>query len=437
MTFEQLGLSAQILRAVEGRGYTIPTPVQSQTISHVLARRDLLACAQTGTGKTAAFALPILQRLSQASSDRGARKIRALVLSPTRELAAQITQSFQAYGRFTGLRSTAVFGGVAQGPQVRALQQGIDVLIATPGRLLDLMNQGWVDLSRIETLVLDESDRMLDMGFLPDVRRVIAQLPARRQTIMFSATLPESIERLAAGITREPVRIRIAPPRNETPLIEQSVYFVAKAHKSRMLTAILSAPEIARALVFTRTKRGADRVAEQLNKAGIRAAAMHGNKSQSARQRTLADFRTNRTSILVATDIAARGIDVTGISHVLNYDLPEEPETYVHRIGRTGRAGATGIAVSFCDAAERPYLQAIQRLIRQTLPQGAELALGTLAAQPVQATRTESADSTVERSRSVQAKRPRARTVMHAGQRSHRTSHNARRPRRPYSSRSA
>ena len=337
MTFEHLGLSAQILRAVEGQGYTIPTPVQLQAIPHVLARRDLLACAQTGTGKTAAFALPILQRLSQAGSPaRSGRRIRVLVLSPTRELTAQITQSFQTYGRFTGLRAAAVYGGVAQGPQVRALQQGLDVLIATPGRLMDLMSQGWVDLSAVETLVLDESDRMLDMGFLPDVRRVISQLPARRQTVMFSATLPEPIENLAAAITREPVRIRIASPRSEAPLIEQSVYFVAKAHKSRMLTAFLSAPDITRALIFTRTKRGADRVAEHLNKAGIRAAAMHGNKTQSTRQRTLADFRSNRTSILVATDIAARGIDVTGISHVLNYDLPEEPETYVHRIGRTG-----------------------------------------------------------------------------------------------------
>lgn len=437
MTFEQLGLSAQLLRSVEGRGYSVPTPVQSQAIPHVLAHRDLLACAQTGTGKTAAFALPILQRLSPTGPRRGPRGIRALVLSPTRELAAQITQSFQAYGRSTGVRAAAVFGGVAQGPQVRALQQGVDVLIATPGRLLDLISQGCVDLSGVETLVLDESDRMLDMGFLPDVRRVIGRLPTRRQTILFSATLPEPIEKLAAAITREPVRIRIVSPRNETPLIEQSVYFVAKAHKSRMLTAILAAPEITRALVFTRTKRGADRVAEQLNKAGIHAAAMHGNKSQSARQRTLADFRSNRTSILVATDIAARGIDVTGISHVLNYDLPEEPETYVHRIGRTGRAGATGIAVSFCDAAERPYLQAIQRLIRQTLPLGAELALGTPPSQPARATRSESTESTAARPRSARPERRRAKAVIHAGQRSHRTSHKARRLRRPFSSPSA
>ena len=276
-------------------------------------------------------------------------------------------------------------------------------MIATPGRLLDLMNQGWVDLSAVETLVLDESDRMLDMGFLPDVRRVISQLPVRRQTVMFSATLPEPIEKLAAAITRDPVRIRIESPRSETPLIEQSVYFVAKAHKSRMLTAFLSAPDITRALVFTRTKRGADRVAEHLNKSGIRAAAMHGNKTQSTRQRTLADFRSNRTSILVATDIAARGIDVTGISHVLNYDLPEEPETYVHRIGRTGRAGATGIAVSFCDAAERPYLQAIQKLIRQTVPLGSALAVTALPTQPVPAAIADSARP-ARRSRSVPPK---------------------------------
>jgi len=433
MSFEQMGLAAQMLRAVAGQGYTIPTPVQSQAIPHVLSGRDLLACAQTGTGKTAAFALPILQRLSQAGPPpRVGRCIRALVLAPTRELAVQITQSFQAYGRFTALRVAAVFGGVAQGPQVRALEQGLDILVATPGRLLDLMNQGWVDLSAVQTLVLDESDRMLDMGFLPDVRRVIAQLPERRQTVMFSATLPEPIEKLAAAITREPMRIRIAPPKTEVPLIEQSVYFVAKSLKSRLLTAFLSAPDITRALIFTRTKRGADRVAEHLNRAGIPAAAMHGNKTQATRQRTLADFKSSRTTILVATDIAARGIDVTGISHVLNYDLPEEPETYVHRIGRTGRAGATGIAVSFCDAAERPYLQAIQKLIRQTVPLGTEPELVSLAAQPVPASRAGSAMATVARPRYAARKRSPAQVTVHAGHRPQRTKRSSRRPKAAY-----
>lgn len=370
MTFSEMGLREPLLRAVAGQGYTIPTPIQSHAIPLVMAGRDLLACAQTGTGKTAAFALPLLHRLgnAQSRSPSGRRPIRVLVLSPTRELASQIDESFRAYGRHGALRSAVVFGGVGQQPQVRALQRGTDVLVATPGRLLDLITQGFVDLGSVETFVLDEADRMLDMGFMPDVRRVIARLPSRRQTLLFSATMPDAIGRLAGTILHNPVQVRMAPAKAATELIEQSVVFVSRQGKLRTLANFLTAGAVSRALVFTRTKRGADRVAKQLNQAGIRADAMHGNKSQSARQQSLARFKSSRTRVLVATDIAARGIDVEGISHVVNYDMPEEPETYVHRIGRTGRAGASGCAVSFCDAEEQKHLRAIERLIRQTLP---------------------------------------------------------------------
>jgi ATP-dependent RNA helicase RhlE len=370
MTFRALGLNEPILRAVDGEGYTTPTPIQSQAIPHVLAARDLLGCAQTGTGKTAAFALPILHRLMPAgrSPQARGRAIRVLVLSPTRELASQIGESFRAYGRHTAIRETVVFGGVGQQPQTRALQQGVDILVATPGRLLDLMNQGFIDLGAVEIFVLDEADRMLDMGFMPDVRRIIAKLPSRRQTLMFSATMPAPIARLADSILRDPVRIHIAPVKATTKLIQQSVLFVPRHCKSRLLAEYLSTRPVTRALVFTRTKHGADRVALQLNRAGIPAEAIHGNKSQSSRQRTLAGFKSNRTQILVATDIAARGIDVEGISHVLNFDMPQEPEMYIHRIGRTGRAGASGVAVSLCDEEERDQLRAIEQLIGQALP---------------------------------------------------------------------
>ncbi len=369
MPFAQLGLSSSLLRAVTSQGYTSPTPIQSQAIPHVLAGSDVMGCAQTGTGKTAAFALPILHRLSQAATpprERG-RPIRVLVLSPTRELAAQIADSFRTYGRHTGLRHTVVFGGVSQHPQVRDLQRGVDILVATPGRLVDLMDQRFIDLSSVEVFVLDEADRMLDMGFLPDLRRIQAKLPARRQTLFFSATMPEAIRQLADSLLREPVRIRIAPVEATTALIAESVCFVPKQAKPQLLTDLLKTQDVARALVFTRTKHGADRLAKQLNKAGIRAEAMHGNKSQSARQRTLAGFKSKQPPVLVATDVAARGIDVDGVSHVFNYDLPNEPEMYVHRIGRTGRAGASGIAVSFCDHDERKLLLAIERLIRRKL----------------------------------------------------------------------
>jgi ATP-dependent RNA helicase RhlE len=390
MSFDVFGLAQPILRAVVSEGYTVPTPIQSQAIPHVMTGRDLLGCAQTGTGKTAAFALPILHRMMHAGQPaphgnrpaphgkppRGARRIRTLVLSPTRELAAQIGESFAAYGRHTGLRHTVVFGGVNQRPQVRDLQRGVDTLIATPGRLLDLINQGFIDLSTVEIFVLDEADRMLDMGFMPDIKRIIGRLPQKRQTLFFSATMPPEIERLADAILREPERIRVAPVKETAALIEHSVFFVPKADKPQLLTAFLAKPAITRALVFMRTKHSADRVTRQLNRAGVGAEAIHGNKSQAQRLRTMANFKSNRLRVLVATDLAARGIDVDGISHVVNYDLPHEPETYVHRTGRTGRAGSTGVAVSFCAGDERKLLMLIQRLIGQKLTIEKELPAG-------------------------------------------------------------
>ena len=385
MTFDELGLSEPILRAVVFQGYATPTPIQSQAIPRVMAGRDLLGCAQTGTGKTAAFALPILHRLTHAGQPPRGRRPAVLILAPTRELAAQIGESFHTYGRYAGLRHTVVYGGVGQNPQTRALQQGVDILIATPGRLIDLMGQGFIDLGAVEIFVLDEADRMLDMGFMPDVRRVIAKLPSRRQTLLFCATMPEPIERLAAAILRDPQRIRIAPVKATTELIEESVFFVPRQQKPRLLASFLGMRAVTRALVFTRTKHGADRVARHLNQAGIRADAIHGNKSQGARQRTLEDFKTSRTPVLVATDIAARGIDVEGISHVLNYDLPHEPETYIHRIGRTGRAGVSGIAVSLCDDEERKHLAAIEKLIRRVLPVERDLTAGKSPERPVRA----------------------------------------------------
>jgi len=370
MKFSELGLAEPVLRAVTAAGYSVPTPIQQQAIPPVAAGRDLLGCAQTGTGKTAAFALPIIHRLTaQGNPPAGrGRRIRALVLSPTRELASQIHESFVEYGRGTPLRQCVVFGGVSQQRQTRALQHGVDILVATPGRLLDLMNQGFVDLRHVEIFVLDEADRMLDMGFLPDVRRVIRQVPQSRQTLLFSATMPESIRSLADSILRDPVQVHIAPVQATADQIEQSVYLVPQHNKPQLLAHLLGQAPVHRALVFTRTKHGADGVVRKLLRAGIRAEAIHGNKSQNARQRALANFKQSRTHVLVATDIAARGIDVDGISHVLNYDLPREPETYVHRIGRTGRAGATGIAVSFCDRAERTLLASIEREIRRAIP---------------------------------------------------------------------
>jgi ATP-dependent RNA helicase RhlE len=368
MTFSELRLAEPILRAVAGEGYSVPTPIQTQSIPHVLLGRDLLGCAQTGTGKTAAFALPIIDRLSRnARADLQSRAPRCLILCPTRELALQIQESFRSYGKHTRLTNAVIFGGVNQNPQVRALKAGLDVVVATPGRLLDLMNQGFVDLRAIEVLVLDEADRMLDMGFINDIRKIVAKVPHKRQTLLFSATMPGEIRRLAESLLRSPVSVQVAPQSATADNVAQSLYFISKAHKPDLLAHLINTTSISRALVFTRTKHGADRVVRHLHRAGITAEAIHGNKTQPARQRALLNFKTGKTHILVATDIAARGIDVDDISHVLNYDLPMEPETYIHRIGRTARAGASGIAVSFCDHEERGLLKQIERLIRKPI----------------------------------------------------------------------
>ena len=369
MRFEDLRLAEPLMRAVRTARYDHPTPIQTQAIPLVLAGRDVLGCAQTGTGKTAAFALPILQRLSHHAvrETASAGRIRALVLCPTRELAQQIHESFRTYGQHTGVRQTVVFGGVNQNPQARALRAGVDVLIATPGRLLDLMGQGLVNLGGVESLVLDEADRMLDMGFLPDLRRILTHVPRQRQTLLFSATMPPPIRKLAGDILHDPVPVQVSRVSSAAPSVDHWVYHVEKLDKPELLVRLLEETAYTRALVFTRTKHGADKVVRKLFKAGVSAAALHGNKSQGARTRALAEFRSAKTPILVATDIAARGLDVEDISHVINFDLTPEPETYVHRIGRTGRAGAAGIAVSFCTSQEHEDLRAIERLIREPL----------------------------------------------------------------------
>jgi ATP-dependent RNA helicase RhlE len=365
LSFSELQLHPALLRAVADEGYSTPTPIQSQAIPHLVEGCDLLGVAQTGTGKTAAFALPILHRLAASPRRAPARSCRVLVLSPTRELAIQIAERFEAYGRHLGLTSAVIFGGVGQGPQVRSVLRGLDVLVATPGRLLDLMGQGHLSLSSVEVFVLDEADRMLDMGFIHDVRRVINVLPARRQTLLFSATMPDAIAELSSKILRDPKRVEVTPVASTVDRIEQRVLMVEKADKPALLCDVLRHLEVDRAIVFTRTKHGADKVARKLLEDDVTAEAIHGNKSQNARQRALENFRAGRTRILVATDIAARGIDVPGVSHVINFDLPNEPESYVHRIGRTARAGADGMAISFCDAEERAYLRDIERLIRR------------------------------------------------------------------------
>jgi ATP-dependent RNA helicase RhlE len=366
-SFAQLDLVEPIQRALRAENYATPTPIQAQAIPHLLAGRDLLGIAQTGTGKTAAFALPILQRLSAERAQPMRNAMRALILTPTRELAVQIYDSFRAYGRFLHLRAAVIYGGVGQKAQTEALARGPDIVIATPGRLLDLAQQGFVRFDRVSVFVLDEADRMLDMGFIHDVKRVIAKLPQQRQSLLFSATMPGEVERLAGGILKTPERVEVTPQATTVERIAQRVLFVASADKRALLADVLKDPAIARALVFTRTKHGANRVAEQLDRIGIAAGAIHGNKSQSARQRALDDFRRGKTRVLVATDIAARGIDIDGITHVINYELPNVPESYVHRIGRTARAGADGIALSFCDASERAYLKDIEKLTRQRL----------------------------------------------------------------------
>ncbi len=369
MTFDQLHLIEPILKALETEGYTTPTPIQEQAIPVVLEGKDLLGCAQTGTGKTAAFAIPILQSLyAQKTADRGPRVIKSLILTPTRELAIQIDESFASYGRNTGLRHCVVFGGVSQHGQTNALRQGVDILIATPGRLLDLMEQRYINLQHIQIFVLDEADRMLDMGFINDVRKVVARLPQKKQTLFFSATMPPEIARLANTILHSPVKVEVTPVSSTAEKIDQSVYLVEKENKRSLLIHLLKTKPITNALVFTRTKHGADKVAKELHRAGIRADAIHGNKSQNARQKALNDFKTGHIRVLVATDIAARGIDIDTLSHVINFELPNVPESYVHRIGRTGRAGASGIAMSFCDMEEREYLRDINKLIRQPIP---------------------------------------------------------------------
>ncbi len=365
--FSSLALHPSLLRSVAAEGYTTPTPIQAQTIPHLLDGRDLLGCAQTGTGKTAAFALPILHRLAGGPRPLS-RRPRALILTPTRELAIQVAERFGAYGRGLGLTHAVVFGGVGQSPQVSALARGRDVLVATPGRLLDLMGQGHLRLDRVEIFVLDEADRMLDMGFLPDVRRVIADLPVKRQTLLFSATMPNDIAALAKSILCDEVRVSVDSVTTPVERIRQHLLFVERGDKQALLHELLSADDVVRALVFPRTKHGANKVARHLNGAQVKAEAIHGNKSQTARQRALENFRAGQTRVLVATDIAARGIDVEGITHVINFDLPNIPESYVHRIGRTARAGKSGMAISFCDVDERPYLRDIERMMRTRVP---------------------------------------------------------------------
>ena len=366
-TFNDLGLIEPILKALETEGYTHPTPIQEQAIPHLIKGRDLLGCAQTGTGKTAAFAIPILQQL-QSKEAKAKRAIRTLILTPTRELAIQIGESFAAYGRNLKLKHTVIFGGVGQKPQTDALRNGVDTVIATPGRLLDLMQQGFVHLNDLEIFVLDEADRMLDMGFIHDVKKVIAKLPQKRQTLFFSATMPPEIAKLANSILTDPIKVEVAPVSSTADTIDQSIFFVDRTDKNKLLLSLLEGDTIREALIFTRTKHGANKVAKVLTQAGHASEAIHGNKSQSARQNALKGFKEGKLRALVATDIAARGIDIDGLTHVINFDIPNIPETYVHRIGRTGRAGASGKALSFCDHEEKEYLRDITRLIKRDIP---------------------------------------------------------------------
>jgi ATP-dependent RNA helicase RhlE len=405
-SFSDLGLAEPLLRALKAEGYSTPTPIQAKGIPPVLEGRDVLGCAQTGTGKTAAFALPILHRLSIKPAPTGPRKPRVLVLSPTRELSAQIDESFRTYGRHMPLRSTVIFGGVSQHRQEQALRQGVDVIVATPGRLLDLVNQGIVDLRHIEVFVLDEGDQMLDMGFITDIRKIIARLPHARQNLLFSATMPQEIRQLANTILRNPVSVQVTPVASTVEKVDQSVYFVEKRNKAALLTHFIQENATSRVLVFTRTKHGADKVARHLDRCGIPAAAIHGNKNQNARNRALAAFKSNAPPVLVATDIAARGLDIDSVSHVVNFDVPNVPETYVHRIGRTARAGASGVAVSFCDGEERSFWRDIERLTRQTITVRKD--------QPQYA-----AAATVPHEERTPSHRPHAPAHRHAGQARH------------------
>jgi ATP-dependent RNA helicase RhlE len=366
MAFNNLGIIDSILKAVAHEGYTTPTPIQQQAIPLVLQERDLLGCAQTGTGKTAAFSIPILQLLSQHKQRKPG--IKALILTPTRELAIQINESIAAYGRFTGLRHTVIFGGVSQLHQTNALKRGVDILVATPGRLHDMINQKYIDLRKLEIFVLDEADRMLDMGFIHDVKKVIALLPSKRQTLFFSATMPPEIQKLADSLLTKPALVEVTPPSSTVDKIEQRLFFTNKTDKGKLLLHLLKDHKIGSALVFTRTKHGAGRVVKQLLREKVKAAAIHGNKSQNARQNALNDFKSGKLQVLVATDIAARGIDIDELANVFNYDLPNIPETYVHRIGRTGRAGNSGLAMSFVDGETLKDLKSIEKLIGKKIP---------------------------------------------------------------------
>ena len=386
MTFKELELIEPILKALDQVNYEIPTTIQEQAIPILLQGNDLLGCAQTGTGKTAAFSIPILQRLYKSDKRKG---IRALILTPTRELAIQIGENFEEYGRYTGLKHTVIFGGVPQKPQVDALTHGVQILIATPGRLLDLQSQGFISLKGLEYFVLDEADRMLDMCLVHALKRVLKLIPEKRQTLLFSATMPPEIEKLANTILTKPRKVEVTPASTTVETIQQSVYFVEKAEKKDLLLHLLKAPDIESVLIFTRTKHGADKITRILNKNGIPAEAIHGNKSQNARQRALTAFKAHTLRVLIATDIAARGIDVDQLSHVINYELPNIPETYVHRIGRTGRAGREGIAISFCESEELPYLKDIQKLIGLQIPVVKDHPFVTQAGAQAQATKTE------------------------------------------------
>jgi ATP-dependent RNA helicase RhlE len=381
--FSTLGVAEPLLRALAAENYTQPTPIQVQTIPLLLAGRDVLGIAQTGTGKTAAFGLPLLQKLAEDRKPAGAQGARALILAPTRELAIQISQSLKIYGKHYGLKQAVVLGGVSQHSQVSAMRGGVDILVATPGRLLDLLKQKLIRLDGVSTLIVDEADRMLDMGFIRDVRRIVGALPRARQSMLFSATMPDDVVHLAHEMLRDPVRVDISPPTLTADRIEQRVFFVATPDKRALLSNLLRDPALSRIIVFTRTKHGANKVADHLGRDGYTAEAIHGNKSQNARQRALEKFRSGEARILVATDIAARGIDIDGISHVVNFELPNESESYVHRIGRTARAGAEGIAISFCDATERGYLRDIEKLVKRKLTViGEEPPAGAKAAPP-------------------------------------------------------
>ena len=369
MTFKELEVIEPILKALQQKGYTHPTPIQEQAIPILLKGKDLLGCAQTGTGKTAAFAIPILQQLYlDKTRNRNQRQIKALIVTPTRELAIQIADNFTEYGEHTDIRNTVIFGGIKQGSQTNALRRGVDVLVATPGRLLDLMNQGFISLKNVEYFVLDEADQMLDMGFVHDIKKLITKLPVKRQSLFFSATMPKAIVELSSKILGTYETVTVKPEQATAERVGQAVYFVSKADKTKLLVHVLKEENAVSTLVFARTKHGADKVVKVLSKSNITAEAIHGNKSQNARQRALSNFKEGKTKVLIATDIAARGIDISELALVINYDLPNVPETYVHRIGRTGRASASGISISFCDVEERPYLKDIEKLIKQQIP---------------------------------------------------------------------